>query len=105
MARVWSEDKSEIAKDLANIFSPDDKDHNLKQGKERFNNLKEHWKKKYPSIKKYLDNCTIEPYLTFLNYDYRVRRMLYTTNWIERFNKSCRRTLKVRAAFPMRSLF
>ena len=26
--------------------------------------------------------------------------MLYTTNWIERFNISVRRTLKVRGAFP-----
>lgn len=26
--------------------------------------------------------------------------MLYTTNWIERFNRSARRTLKVRGAFP-----
>ena len=26
--------------------------------------------------------------------------MIYTTNWIERFNRSCRRTLKVRGAFP-----
>ncbi len=100
MAKVRSEDKSAIAKDLAHMFSPDDKDHNLKQGKERFKNFKERWKKKYPSMKRYLDNFTIEPYLTFLNYDYRVRRMLYTTNWIERFNKSCRRTLKVRGAFP-----
>ncbi len=100
MARVRSEDKSAIAKDLSHMFSPDDKDHNLKQGKERFKNFKERWKKKYPSMKRYLDNFTIEPYLTFLNYDHRVRRMLYTTNWIERFNKSCRRTLKVRGAFP-----
>ena len=26
--------------------------------------------------------------------------MLYTTNWIERFNRSARRTLKVRGALP-----
>ena len=26
--------------------------------------------------------------------------MLYTTNWIERFNRSARRTLKVGGAFP-----
>ena len=26
--------------------------------------------------------------------------MLYTTNWIERLNKSCRRTLKIRNALP-----
>lgn len=100
MSRVRSEDKSEIAKDLTFIFSPDDKDHNINKGKERFEHFKERWKKKYPSMKRYLDNFSIEPYLTFLNYDHRVRRMLYTTNWIERFNKSCRRTLKIRGAFP-----
>ena len=26
--------------------------------------------------------------------------MIYTTNWIERFNRSARRTLKIRGAFP-----
>jgi transposase-like protein len=26
--------------------------------------------------------------------------MIYTTNWIERFNKSARRTLKIRGAMP-----
>jgi len=41
-----------------------------------------------------------QPYFTYLDYDVRVRRMLYTTNWIERFNRSARRTLKVRGAFP-----
>ena len=41
-----------------------------------------------------------QPYFTYLDYHVTVRRMLYTTNWIERFNKSCRRTLKVRGAFP-----
>ncbi len=100
MSRVRREDKSEIAKDLAYIYSPDEKEHNIKEAKVRFASFKERWKSKYPSMKRYLDTFVIEPYLTFLNYDYRVRRMLYTTNWIERFNKSCRRTLKVRGAFP-----
>lgn len=100
MSRVRNEDKSEIAKDLSYIFSPDDKDHSVDKGKKRFNQFKERWKKKYPSMRKYLDKFIIEPYLTFLNYDPRVRRMIYTTNWIERFNKSCRRTLKIRGAFP-----
>ncbi len=40
------------------------------------------------------------PYLTYLDYHVKIRRMLYTTNWIERFNRSARRTLKVRGAFP-----
>ncbi len=37
---------------------------------------------------------------TYLNFDYRIRRMIYTTNWIERLNKSFRRTLKMRNALP-----
>ena len=42
----------------------------------------------------------IEYYFNYLDFDYRIRRMIYTTNWIERFNKSCRRTLKIRNSFP-----
>lgn len=100
MSRVKPDDKKKIAKDMSYVFSPDDQEHNIESAKQRFEGFKMRWKKKYPSMKKYLDNFKIEPYLTFLNYDHRVRRMLYTTNWIERFNKSCRRTLKVRGAFP-----
>ena len=36
----------------------------------------------------------------YMKYDYRVRPMIYTTNWIERLNKSFRKTLKVRGALP-----
>ncbi|HHP7240811.1 MAG TPA: transposase [Cyclobacteriaceae bacterium] len=25
---------------------------------------------------------------TYLHFDYRIRRMIYTTNWIERLNKA-----------------
>jgi len=31
--------------------------------------------------------------------------MIYTTNWIERFNRNARRTLKVSGPFQMRNLF
>ena len=40
------------------------------------------------------------PYLTFLNHHIKIRRMMYTTNRIGRFNKSAGRTLKIRGAFP-----
>lgn len=36
----------------------------------------------------------------YMKYDYRVRPMIYTTNWIERLNKSFRKTLKIRGALP-----
>ncbi len=35
-----------------------------------------------------------------LEFNPKIRRMIYSTNWIERFNKSVRRTLKIRGDFP-----
>ena len=36
----------------------------------------------------------------YMKYDYRVRPMIYTTNWIERLNKSFRKTFKLRGSLP-----
>ena len=41
-----------------------------------------------------------EPHLICLNHHINLRRMMYTTNLIERFNKSTWKTLKIRGAFP-----
>ena len=38
--------------------------------------------------------------LTFLNHHIKLRRMMYTSKRIERFNKSAGKTLKIRGAFP-----
>ena len=37
---------------------------------------------------------------TFLRFPPHLRRMLCTTNWIERLNRSYKRTLRMRAAMP-----
>lgn len=39
-------------------------------------------------------------YFIFLNYDYRIRSMIYTSNWIERLNRDYKRTTKMRGALP-----
>ncbi len=39
-------------------------------------------------------------YFTYLKYDYRIRSMLYTTNWIERLNRDYKRTTRNRGALP-----
>ena len=39
-------------------------------------------------------------YFTYLKFDYRIRSMIYTTNWIERLNKDYKRTTKMRGALP-----
>ena len=67
---------------------------------EQLANFADKWGKLYRHIKKLPDKEDIEYYFNYLDFDYRIRRMIYTTNWIERFNKSCRRTLKIRNSFP-----
>ena len=36
----------------------------------------------------------------YLKYNYNIRSMIYTTNWIERLNKTFKKSLKVRGALP-----
>ena len=99
-AYVDKDDRKELAEDVREILSPDDADYTIEMALNAVVDLSEKWSKKYPALGKYIKRIEWQPYFTFLNYDTRIRRMIYTTNWIERFNKSARRTLKVRGAFP-----
>lgn len=99
-AYVRHEDKKELAEDIRQILSPDDKNHTKEKALNMLVDFEIKWKSKYKSLATQILKMEWEPYFTYLDYDVRIRRMLYTTNWIERFNKSCRRTLKIRGAFP-----
>ncbi|MCD6322549.1 MAG: transposase [Clostridiales bacterium] len=39
-------------------------------------------------------------YFTYLDYDYRIHNMIYSTNWIERLNRDYKRTTRMRGALP-----
>lgn len=100
MGHVRTTDRKELAADFRRLLNVDDPAYGINDALHHFAAFKEKWRSRYRAFGRYLDNLELQPYLTFLRYDVRVRRMLYTTNWIERFNKSARRTLKVRGAFP-----
>ena len=59
----------------------------------------EHWDKKYPKIaSSWRDNW---PNLsTYFKYPQEVRRLIYTTNAIEGFNRQLRKVTKARSVFP-----
>jgi len=61
--------------------------------------LEEKWGKKYPlSIKSWRSNW---PELsTFFKYPGEIRRMIYTTNCIENYNRQLRKVIKTKSAFP-----
>ena len=59
----------------------------------------EHWDKKYPKISSSLrgnwDNLS-----TYFKYPQEVRRLIYTTNAIEGFNRQLRKVTKAKSVFP-----
>ena len=93
-------DRVEFCGQLKKVFNPDDKYYTAEQAQSNLKNVLNQWVKKYPSLKHTIQRDDLSLLFTYLSFDYRVRRMLYTTNWIERLNKSFRRTLKVRNALP-----
>lgn len=100
LAKVRSNHKEEIASDFRNVLDPDNESYKKDDALRRLDQFADKWGKFYKHIKLLPEKEDINYYFNYLNYDHRIRRMIYTTNWIERFNKSCRRTLKIRNSFP-----
>ncbi len=100
LAKVRSSHKEEIAKDFRLVLDPDNEGYNKAEALKRLESFADKWGDLYRHIKLLPQKEDISYYFNYLQYDYRIRRMIYTTNWIERFNKSCRRTLKIRNSFP-----
>lgn len=93
-------DREAFCNQVKEVFNPDDKTYTATQAETNLVGVLEKWSKKYPSLNHTIRRTDLSLLFTYLSYDYRVRRMIYTTNWIERLNKSFRRTLKIRNALP-----
>lgn len=93
-------DRISFAIDLKEVFNPDDVFYTCEQAITNLRSTLQKWSKTYPKLKSTLSRTDLETVFTYLSFDYRIRRMVYTTNWIERLNKSFRRTLKMRNALP-----
>ena len=57
------------------------------------------WGKKYPSLAR-LGNERNAAYFNYLRFSEKVRRMIYSTNRVERLNRCYKRTLLMRGAMP-----
>lgn len=97
--KVSNKHKSEISEDLRKVFIVNDSSYSKKDGIVNMNKFISKWGKKYKFIGN-MKAIRFYYYFTYLEYDYRVRSMLYTTNWIENLNKQFRRVLKIRNSMP-----
>ena len=97
---IRKSDRASFCSELKEIFNPDDVFYTVKEATETLQSFLKRWSKTYPKLKSTMHRADLETVFTYLEFDYRVRRMIYTTNWIERLNKSFRRTLRMRNALP-----
>ncbi|HEY0667873.1 MAG TPA: IS256 family transposase [Sphingobacteriaceae bacterium] len=104
LAKVKTFDRIEIANDLREVFRTSDSSDTVQKGWDRWNAFCEKWSHKYRFIKDMRDNIDYRDYFTYLAYDYRIRGMIYTTNWIERLQRDFRRVLRVRCSMPGESV-
>lgn len=99
-AKVKPKDKKEVMADFKEVLSPGNPNDTQMDGYNRFIAFLDKWSKKYTSFKAMKNNPIYTLYFTYLNYHVEIRRMIYTTNWIERLNRNYKRTLKMRNSMP-----
>ena len=98
--RVHNKDKAEISADLKHLFDITDNRYTKKEGYQRGKEIAVKWQKKYTPIKNLLSEENLRPYLTCLDFNFKIRNLIYTTNALERLNKEFRAALKIRNAMP-----
>lgn len=99
LAKIKPKNKKEVAEDLKAVLNPENQKDTQKTGIDRFYNFIEKWMKVYPAQKSY-KGLRYHLYFNYLNYEVDIRRMIYTTNWIERLNRNYKRTLRMRSSMP-----
>ncbi len=92
--------KSQVAEELQEVFRTGDRNDSKEQGWERWVRFCDRWGRYYPSIARMASNERNRLYFTYLDYDYRIHNMIYSTNWIERLNRDYKRTTRMRGALP-----
>jgi len=95
--RIRPADRAEIMIDLKMVFNLDDVLDTKELAMERLQLFINKWKKRYVFIGKMDIN---EHHFTYLLLPFEIRRMIYTTNWIERLNKEFRKVIKNKNSFP-----
>jgi transposase-like protein len=95
MRYVSWQNQREVIKDMKLIY----KANTLEEAEDQLQQFEGKWKEKYPAmVMSWKRNW--EQLATFFNYDQEVRRIMYTTNSIEGFNRQIRKATKAKGALP-----
>lgn len=95
LRHVSWKDKKEFAKDIKAIYKATNSDTALKVLKE----LKSKWGKKYAIAVRKWENAW-DDFTPYFKYTPEIRRLIYTTNIIESYNRQLRKVIKTKSVFP-----
>ncbi len=98
--QLRKKDRAKFLSTLSHVFDPEASYTSIKSAVERFKRILRAHSEFYPCFLHTLERNDLSLYFTYFKYDKSIRRMIYTTNWVERFNKSVRRTTKIRDSLP-----
>lgn len=88
-------DRKKFCADMRQIYTAA----NEEAGLEALNQFEEVWGKQYPyAIKSWKNNW--KNIATFFKYPQEIRKVIYTTNHIENFNRAIRKVTKTKSSFP-----
>lgn len=100
LAYVKADHKEQIAGELRQVFMTGQQAYSPAQARQKLDAFAKRWGRHYEHIAKLPDKEDLHYYFTYLDFDWQIQAMIYTTNWVERLNKSFRRSLKIRNALP-----
>lgn len=92
---VPNKDRKVVMDDLKKVY----KAFTIEQAEVAFDEFKEKWGKKYPSVIKSWETNWLE-LTTYFSYPVEIRKLIYTTNTIEAFHRQLRKVTKTKTAFP-----
>jgi len=92
--KVRKKDLSEILQDLKSVYESPTKD----QAMIMLDEFSTKWVKLYPKVVDFWNNNS--SLFTYYSYPLAIRKAIYTTHWIERFNKEAPRLTKIKNSFP-----
>jgi len=89
------QDQRQVVRDMRLIYQSN----NLEAAEAELQRFEDQWAKKYPAmVRSWKRNW--EGLITFFNYDLVIRKIMYTTNSIEGFNRQVRKATKAKGALP-----
>ena len=95
MKYVSYKHRKEFMRDMKKVYQADTEEIALAQ----LDDLKEKWQQSYSSvIDSWYDNW--DKLSTYFNFTKEIRKMIYTTNALEGFNRQLRKFTKIRTVFP-----